>query len=738
LSEEQVLDFVASQSENPLHPSQVSQSEWVLARNVIAGTADDRNVFPLKVHVGSKTKVNVFFGDIAKDASDIDGDATLRIVALLLLRARKVLKRQMYNDEASGWLAWLMVCDTAGLDIGSLLAMDYDELKEFSNIVKGIGVAGSKHLHLLAEPNVLLGRGVKTVDWEDEMHKRTRPYEMKGMLALFDEAELRRAIESVVAEERGNFRPPNWKKAWERRFATTKAGSHSKRLKSDRELPNRQLTRRNYVEACTYKDVWAVEPGGVITASEKLENGATRAIYSLDSDNYLRFDSPARALEDSWLNKRAILKPASGMSALEVEKRARALRNYHMMFDYSDFNSAHTLRAMELVIRIAFRGMDQEWLEWLAQSVYNMKVLDPTSGKYAKFKGTLPSGHRLTTIINTILNAAYMRIVLGELYSKMFMYHVGDDVVASCIRPEDAHEAVNRVMSSCLNMNPSKQGFGTVCAEFLRISYTREIAVGYFCRSIASGVSGNWVTLRLLSEEEYSEAVSNLIWTWRQRSQSECVALLWARTLVRRLRLNLKEARAVCTGEASLNGSPLWGIRKHAMRLLLSGGQNKRSLSRSVDGVRLPKLAAEDFKKQSREYFVLKGMGISPSILDEVMLEASYGNMSEDNGSTPPKWWRETLTLGNTIVRGIGRSLESRYSRKRKPGLLTSALKGRLEDWQWAELGEQLGFDHRPYLSYAKKKVASFCFGVPYSDARESQAKYRSHVVYANQYKSMY
>jgi hypothetical protein len=270
---------------------------------------------------------------------------------------------------------------------------------------------------------------MKEVDLEDELHKRTHPYDRPGMLAPFSEDQLRDAIERVVAEERGDFKPPSWKQAWRRRFATTKAGSHAKWAATPVKLPNRQLSRRNYVEALKDCDIWDVEPGGNITFSSKLETGATRAIFSLDSDNYMRFDAAAKALEACWKNKRAILKPSQDNVSLEVERRSEYLRTYHMMFDYTDFNSAHTLRAMELVIRVAFRGLEENWLSWLCASVYNMKVKHPKTGEMLHFAGTLPSGHRLTTIINTILNAAYMRIALGDLYDTMFMFHVGDDVV---------------------------------------------------------------------------------------------------------------------------------------------------------------------------------------------------------------------------------------------------------------------------------------------------------------------
>jgi hypothetical protein len=324
------------------------------------------------------------------------------------------------------------------------------------------------------------------------------------MLAPFSDDQIREAVRAVVKEERGDFRVESWRDAFAKRFATTKGGSHnSMARRKGLELPRRQLNKRNYAESIDFAEVWDVKPGGFVSVSEKLEHAKTRAIYSLDSENYFRFDAPARAVERCWKNKRAVLQPSKGMESETIESRARSLGKYKMMFDYADFNSAHTMSAQKIVVEEAFRGMDARWLDWLVRSYDNMWIRDPRDGVMRRMEGTLCSGHRLTTITNTILNAAYIRLALGVgVYNRLNIQHVGDDVVASVNDIHVAEYCVEKIVGSGLNMRKDKQAFGTVCAEFLRISYNDSLAVGYFPRSISSAVSGSWVSLHTLNFDQ--------------------------------------------------------------------------------------------------------------------------------------------------------------------------------------------------------------------------------------------
>ncbi len=97
----------------------------------------------------------------------------------------------------------------------------------------------------------------------------------------------------------------------------------------------------------------------------------------------------------------------------DLHGRVEHMGRYKLMLDYADFNSAHTLRAQKIVVSELFGNLDVTWKQWLIDSFDNMQVQDP-DGEWRRVRGTLMSGHRMTSIINTILNAAYLWLVVGR------------------------------------------------------------------------------------------------------------------------------------------------------------------------------------------------------------------------------------------------------------------------------------------------------------------------------------
>ncbi len=284
-------------------------------------------------------------------------------------------------------------------------------------------------------------------------------------------------VKEVVRDEMP-FRPnfPSADNAYNYRFATTKGGSHSAvgstiAKEYMDELSKAELTRRHFVEALHTNPLMRTPAGAWISRSEKLEHGKTRALFACDSVNYLHFDAPCRAVERAWLNRRANLNPAGQGVATEYERRAARLGRYKVMFDFTDFNSAHTLESQKTVVREVFRGLNQEWLDWLERSIDWMWIRchDDT---WVRASGTLMSGHRLTSLINTVLNAAYTRIAMGvDVYSRVHVEHVGDDIVMSTCDERLLSKAVTAMLHSGLRLQAEKQSCGEINAEFLRCCY---------------------------------------------------------------------------------------------------------------------------------------------------------------------------------------------------------------------------------------------------------------------------
>ncbi len=366
------------------------------------------------------------------------------------------------------------------------------------------------------------------VDWEEELKKRLEPDSIPGMLAHFDEAQLTAAVRAIIREELSHPHFVEAEEAFAYRFANTKGGSHStqgSRIAVDYmdELPPGELNRRNFVEALHTNPLLKLPPAAWISRSTKLEHGKSRALFACDTVNYLHFDAPCRAVENAWRSRRCIIKPG-GHDMQDIFGRVSKLKRYKLMLDYADFNSAHTLGAQKIVIRELFRDLNPEWLDWLISSVDNTMVKD-MSGSWCKVEGTLMSGHRMTSIINTVLNAAYLRLVVGtDNYNACNFWHVGDDVLISCDSSETITDVVNSALGSQLRFQRSKQGFGTLCSEFLRMCSNQAATVRYLARSISSTVSGNWTRAMLLGKDEWCVAMQRNI--WNVTNLSVCLSVL--------------------------------------------------------------------------------------------------------------------------------------------------------------------------------------------------------------------
>ncbi len=184
------------------------------------------------------------------------------------------------------------------------------------NVVKGLGVLQVPGGNLLVELNTLRGRGVAAVDWELEMSKRLRPHDHKGMLCPFSREDVETAVSKVISEELPNgIAFPSIERAYAYRFATMRGGSHSKvgSVIASRfcdELPDGELTRRNFIEALHTNPLLKTPPGAWVSKAEKLEHGKSRALFACDTLNYLHFDAPCREIERNWRGLRVNLIPA--------------------------------------------------------------------------------------------------------------------------------------------------------------------------------------------------------------------------------------------------------------------------------------------------------------------------------------------------------------------------------------------------------------------------------------------
>jgi hypothetical protein len=234
-----------------------------------------------------------------------------------------------------------------------------------------------------------------------------------------------------------------------------------------------------------------------------------------------------------------------------------------------------------------------------------------------KMVGTLPSGHRATSFINTILNAAYVRHVCGPA-SDIKAYHTGDDIVMS--GDSMACEKVLRgVINSKLRTNPSKQAIGGV-GEFLRVGFDMEGARGYTCRAISALVSGNWVSDVIGSQKAIATNLVSGFWNVAVRSKVRNIGLLGESTIKRRCPSINNLAQSVLRFELPLDGGASWdttglkGVRI-VMDEVLTARKNTR-IRKSY--------ATQRYLEKYIDFDAMSRFGIGIGSLKRLMQDASY------------------------------------------------------------------------------------------------------------------
>uniref|UniRef100_A0A2V0RBR4 RdRp n=1 Tax=viral metagenome TaxID=1070528 RepID=A0A2V0RBR4_9ZZZZ len=580
---------------------------------------DDRKFYPLKQHIGAQTKVNVFFRDVFRDVVEYHEDVSDLWVSLGT--------DGFFNDEASGWLMWLVVAkQVVGLERAAKffsLLRDEDSAKVISNAVKGLGLTTTGWGSLVCEINCLKGRGVGEPSPNEDVKARIDAKEFIGNKSCGIGEEIRPMVRRVIASEM--LKTPVWKSkedVWDRRWLTTKAGAHSqffetKALGGKLNLPELP-TRREFSENC--KDNMIAYGSPIVEAglSWKLEHGKTRAIYSCDTRSYFTFDYLLKPVEEVWSNRATLLNPGKNREDV-LYKKISGAGECKVMLDYDDFNSQHSIEAMQVVIEEATIGAPAEIREWAVESLQNMYVHwhDGESLKRERMVGTLPSGHRATTFINTILNTAYIWHVNGGP-PELDMLHTGDDVVGSGT-VENCEKLMQTVLGSSLRTNVSKQAIGRR-GEFLRAGFNNDLARGYVPRAISSLVSGNWLTLGTNSKVSFVNSVLGACWNVAVRSQFREIGLLLRTTFERRVEELGVYTCPLLTFKISFDGTPVWSASKYkGLMLRYSEGGIRKVRVRSGKSH-----ATNDYLNKFVNNEVLQMFGVKRSDVKRVMLAASY------------------------------------------------------------------------------------------------------------------
>jgi hypothetical protein len=681
-----------------------------------SGIVPDLMVAPAKANRAARTKINIKLCDLLKSVKLYFAECWVDL-------AHAVTGCYgMSNDQFSGWVMWYAIAHKVDRALATRILHccgDIPMLKELSTAVKALGLNSCKEGAMICELNTLIGRGALPGLADDDVETRVNYSRFLGeKAAVIDEGSLRRAIREVMSEELATA--PKWMDKddyWSRRWMYTKSGSHTRHIEDimfgERlDLPE-QPTRREFAESVKDNIVGTGEPSVWAGLSWKLENGKTRAIYGCDTRSYFTFDYLLRPIEAVWRNSSALLNPGLNLQSSLYPELAKQGPFFYML-DFDDYNSQHTLGAMKMVIEEATRGAPEDIREWAVNSWDNMNVrwISDKTGKLEtkRMVGTLPSGHRATTFINTVLNAAYCRVVMGDAYKQLGAYHAGDDVIMW--GPHGPlSEAISGVEKSTLRVNRSKQSIGNVSGEFLRVAFNKKEARGYLARAISGCVSGSWVTEAQIAPRSYLDNFTRMAWTMANRSGVRNAGAVLTHSLMDRLDVSEGEAHAICTNRVSIGGSPIMDSDPNPWtRYDIRGGNPK--FGRVDAGSSC--FATEDYLHNHVDMKLLEGAGVNPGALKALMLKASYKPRSDPEIKTMS--FTKTRCPA-TVQLGIVTAVHFKR-RENTTSTAISMLEGLMSGVDWRYLVAQIRGTDSSYLSVTGKSEwpVGSTMGVPYSD----------------------
>jgi len=519
---------------------------------------------PLKTsHPGAFNKVNVYCDEIKLAIrKQLKGTLELEVAA------HYSWIKDLYDDQAAATLIYAMCLrhyHLNGIKVAFALSLRPKWAKALSLLVKSMGCNSSLFGARLCEAETLAGRGVGDIDLLEESRYRCDPEKVQDV--KFDIERLRFCVQRILNEELPRtVKFDSLETYWTKRWLWAVGGSHSKvveKYETDKYVSGApaRTYRRAYLER-TEKTPDSWSGVGYYTASRKLEAGKIRAIFAGDTWTYVAFNHLLQPVEKAWRGKRVLLDPGKPghLGIVEMVSNAAVSNQVCVMADYDDFNSQHSNAAQAMVIEELIRhvGYHSAFADKLPLSFYRTRVF--CEGRDCGYtRGTLMSGHRGTAFINSILNAAYMRYVLGdELYCSIESRHVGDDIIMATTDYVSAAKIMDLIRASPLRMNPKKQSVGTVGCEFLRMGIRNYKGYGYVTRAISGMVCGNWVSDVKLDPQEALRTMLTAMWTLRARSGMIRLASLLVYSIARVTQLPLQPLVEFADGIATIDGSPLF------------------------------------------------------------------------------------------------------------------------------------------------------------------------------------
>lgn len=380
----------------------------------------------------------------------------------------------------------------------------YKSVDDFSNRVKKYFSLRLKAVQNIIEMDlapffeleVLVNRGIGKVDWKQERKNRTEP-----VLAEFEEQDIYNTTVELFRKINrlgGKVQKSRWESHWKKRWQWAPTGAYHSQYKEDDQYKAESQDLKNKLYSfcrmpnLSFEHFNSRKPSIVAWPSTKYEWGKQRAIYGVDITNFI-MSSFGMAGCENYLE--TVFPIGSTAQEKYVQNSVKeTLRNgVPFCFDYEDFNSQHSVGSMKAVL-LAYRDVNKNDLtqeqvrsiDWLIESLEDCVVIEGENKTY-KVKGTLLSGWRITTFMNTVLNYVYLKS--SSNVGGSVSLHNGDDVLAAVKDIRMVQNIQKGARRHNLRFQSSKCFLGAI-AEFLRVDHKKGDGTQYLARGVSTLVHG--------------------------------------------------------------------------------------------------------------------------------------------------------------------------------------------------------------------------------------------------------
>ncbi|AZT88647.1 RNA-dependent RNA polymerase [Hortaea werneckii totivirus 1] len=414
------------------------------------------------------------------------------------------ITREATNTMLAGVALWASALPAHVLqELISSKLMWVEKVSEFKENMKRVTVEAKSLQNIVAtdlrslfEVEVLVNRVDGMVDWQAEYENRTKPH-----YARVSKEKVLREASKLFRNSLANgkrVRKIEWKDFWDSRWQWSASGSIHSQYQGDMDYVEKDIYLKNKfitllkMKDSTHQDWSNRRPEIQAWASTKYEWGKLRAIYGTDLTSYINAHFAFYNCEDVLPAPFPVGKAANTEN---VSNRVGATLKGRTQYcvDFEDFNSQHSPDNMSAVIQayieVFGHQMTQDQVnaaEWTRQSVHSMIVRDNQGLKKTyKANGTLLSGWRLTTFMNSVLNYIYSKVIAPEVVESRNSLHNGDDVLMGAKNYGQVLESVKRATDLDIRLQKSKCSFAAT-AEFLRVDHKHGSKGQYLARAVAT------------------------------------------------------------------------------------------------------------------------------------------------------------------------------------------------------------------------------------------------------------